>query len=103
LTRGRSAAGYALTTPGQVQSFQVGRDGTGNPLLFVSGTDRQVYALRFDASGNSAGGYSLASPGPVKDFACRTSREALRRGHGVTLNGSESASARPPPAVACRV
>jgi hydrogenase maturation factor len=61
---GHPIGGY-MPIPNQVKAISVGRDGAGNPLLYVIGTDNQVYVHQFDGSGNPVGGYMLI-PNQVK-------------------------------------
>jgi hypothetical protein len=64
ITRSTQVGGYMLI-PNQVKAISVGRDSAGNPLLYVIGTDNQVWVHRFDGSGNPVGGYMLI-PNQVK-------------------------------------
>ncbi len=49
---GATRSGYFATAPGaSVSSITAGTDASGNPLLFLIGTDNQLYEQKFDASG----------------------------------------------------
>lgn len=58
----------ALAFRALVQSLSVGRDSAGKPILYVIGTDNQVYVHQFDGSDNSVGTYVLI-PDLVKSIA----------------------------------
>ena len=60
---------YTLLAPGVVKSVEVGSDASGNPELFMIGSDDRVYYQRFDASANPIGGYTLVAQGRVRSIA----------------------------------
>lgn len=66
---GNLSTGYALTQPGAVKAFEVGRDANNNSVMFIIGGDDQVYGLRFGPTGAAAGSYFLAAAGAVKSLA----------------------------------
>jgi Tol biopolymer transport system component len=66
---GNPSSGYFLASAGQVQTLEVGQDGSGRPEVFALGFDNQVYVLKLDASGHAVGPYLLAHTGEVRSFS----------------------------------